>query len=163
MLIDTTYFFGELHIPNLNKVDVAEQLTAFIEKYEEEFLTNLLGYEMYQDEDGDLFYGTEYDHIGRVIMWKGLIDEEKKLSVIANYVYYWWMRNNASQTTGVGETITKAENSVRTSPSAKMTRAWNEMAASLRKMKMFIEANNISYPGWSMTSDNWELLTPITL
>jgi hypothetical protein len=81
---------------------------------------------------------------------------DSKESLIANYVYYWYMRKQATQTTTVGEVATKTENAVRTSPGAKMVRAWNEMVQWIWEMYDFIETRPADYPYLVRDNDcNW--------
>jgi hypothetical protein len=158
-LIDETYFIGELNLPGLNDDDTVERLQLFIDKYEAKFLKELLGYELYKafltgvdtrpvdDKWAALKSGSDYVRNGRTYRWEGLVQSDT--SMIANYVYYYWMRNEVSQTTGIGEVITKSENSTRISPSAKMTRAWNEMVNQVWGAVSFLDTNVSNYPDWS--------------
>ncbi len=75
-------------------------------------------------------------------------DTTPKYSMIANYVYYWYMRNNSTTTTDGGEKYSQAENSDRSNPSLKMTRAWNEAADWVMEMREFLYANKTTYPEW---------------
>lgn len=88
MLIDRSYFIGELNIPNTNQVSVGEVLDWFIEKYETEFLSKVLGYELYKalkagliapvvdQKWTDLIEGVEYTNLaGRLTFWKGLVTQ----------------------------------------------------------------------------------------
>lgn len=157
-LIDHTYFIGEINLPNTTKADVQERLNFFINKYEEKLLIELLGYDLYkqyktgltaQEPESkwlDIRDGAEYTNsAGIMFKWDGLRNEETKKSMIANYVYYWWMRNEVSQTSAVGEVITTTENAVRTSPSVKMSRAWNEMVESSWRLIRFLDAKTTVY------------------
>lgn len=164
-LINETYFIGELDIPNTNRTDVVERLQFFIDKYEEKFLTDLLGYELYKNfKAGVTAYpilskwsslrdGGEYTYNGRLTKWNGLIQSNIPSSMIANYVYYHWMRNEVTQSTGLGEVSTKSENAVRVSPSGKMTRAWNEMVEQVWKLVAFLDTNVSDYTGWNWYGD----------
>jgi len=67
------------------------------------------------------------------------------ISMIANYVYYWWMRNEATQTAGVGEVMTKTENSYRTSPATKMIKAWNDMVDMVWECMRFLQRNDYGF------------------
>jgi hypothetical protein len=71
---------------------------------------------------------------------------DSKESLIANYVYYWYMRKEASQTTTIGEVATKAENATRTNPGAKMARAWNQMVEWVHELYCFLETRRSDYP-----------------
>lgn len=71
-----------------------------------------------------------------------------KKSLIANYVYFHWQDDQQTQTVGLGEVATKAENAVQVSAQNKMIRAWNEMIDWVWEMVCFIESNRASYPEW---------------
>lgn len=74
-------------------------------------------------------------------------------SCIANYIYYWFRRNNVSQHSGIGEVIAKAEGSTNISPRHKMASAWNEMQRWARDFLRFMEATQNAdatiYPEWN--------------
>lgn len=127
-LIDETYFIGELNIPNLDQENVRQALTVFIAKYQKRFLTLLLGEDVYKDFVAgiDVEEGVEIESQWIELRDK-LVDCDTKESPIANYVYWFFMYNNATQTSGVGEIIANTENSMVVSPITKMVRAWNEM------------------------------------
>lgn len=264
-LIDHTYFIGELNLPGTNKTDMQKRLNLFIVKYEQKFLTELLGYDLYtkliaglkvgpvEQKWLDIVFGTEYYYAGRTHRWKGLIelpdgvtaaidtdnfytviagrgqmydpvanassviippqfvgsitkvsrrgvgylraDEftitgnilqltgytfvsgdtffyEKSsnisltplgnslpLSIIANYVYYWWMRNEVTQTAMVGEVMTTTENAVRVSPSGKMARAWNEMVEGSWELIRFLDAFPDTYTQYRSPYRYWNSFT----
>lgn len=137
MLIDKTYFIGEINIAQLSQPAVQAALTLFIEKREPEYLEKALGYEFYQlftagitaeeQRYEDLRDGAEYNNSdGHLKKWKGLITTDKR-SPIANYIYYWHMRDNVTFTAGTGEKEGKSDNAGNASPAIKMIRAWNEM------------------------------------
>lgn len=67
-------------------------------------------------------------------------------SPIANYIYFKWMANANTQTTGVGETSGKVENSTRVGPEYKMVKAWNDMVHMNRSVYTFLRANDTLYP-----------------
>lgn len=75
--------------------------------------------------------------------------EGAKESLIANYVYFYWLRKQATQTTALGEVATSAENSVPASAARKQQRAWNEMCWLIREMSVFLESNKDTYTQWS--------------
>ena len=49
MLIDTSYFVGQLNIPNTGSVEVKENVGWFIDKYEVQLLRNALGIDLYDE------------------------------------------------------------------------------------------------------------------
>ena len=175
MLIDTSYFVGELNIPNKDKDAVSGLLDLFIDKYEKRFLEELLGYELYMafvaglgaatpsDEWINLRDGVEYtDLSSRTRFYPGLISAVSgnaglDVSPIANYVYYWYIRNNHSQTAAMGEVKSQNENAVFHSPALKMTRAWNEMSAWVCELKDYLDSNKSLYPQWEK-QDAWKML-----
>jgi hypothetical protein len=255
MLINASYFVGELNIPKVSNTDVSEKLAWFINKYESELLTNLLGYSLYKafmegivvdpmdSKWSDLLYGAEYNYNGYTKYWKGIIQlplgsspsisnggtqsvvvgrghtydpvanastitippafvgknftlsqrgvgqlrtdeftvagntltltgstflsgdtyfynasysmeiagigEQPAKSMIANYVYYYWQRNEASQSSGLGEVATKTENSDRVSPDAKMVAAWNELSGWVAELICYLDATSLIYTDWN--------------
>lgn len=272
--IDSSYFVGELNIPNADQQAIAERLNLFIGKYEPDFLQKLMGYPLFKAFLAgmnvvppaipdirwlNILYGAEYtDRQGQVAKWKGLIVTDNPIynlaggfvyrkpeyltagvsagfpsgvntvtfdgtngtpdlrgwtpiitrgtiiqpgvdyswdpatgtfmllrlgdkfgtgeffffafeirtspiasssslianeSCIANFVYYWFRRNDVTQTAGISEVITKAENSVNVSPRKKMASAWNEMRLWVREFLSYMEQNAATYPEWSYTNE----------
>jgi hypothetical protein len=262
-LIDRTYFVGELSIPNTSQTAVGGLVDLFIEKYEEQFLNDVLGYSLYKalkaglqvvpvaQKWTDLIEGAEYtDTNSKVRFWKGLVSQPptvlnaldalntisvkvgaggtydpaagssgttipaalvgkdfileqrgvgqlltseysivgnqltlvsgqfavndiyiyksatlaintstgtSKASLIANYVYYWYMRNNHTQTASTGETKGKHENADTASMSVKLTRAWNEMSAGVCELVDYLDARKDDYAEWA-DQDVWCML-----
>lgn len=162
---------------DLTEVSTQNNLLYFIAKYEAEFLELLLGKTLYESfkvgiaeepmaqKWADLINGVEYTTTtGEVRTWRGLIDvivinEELsvKLSPIANYVYYWYVRNLHQQMTTISVVKNKGENSVNVSPDEKLAKAWNDMVVWVRDCWEYIYHNNVTYdvlnwpvyyPGW---------------
>lgn len=71
-----------------------------------------------------------------------------KKSLIANYVYYHWMADQISQTVGLGEAATKAENATMVSPAVKAMRAWNEMINWVKEMVCYLDTMRSTYLEW---------------
>lgn len=71
-----------------------------------------------------------------------------KKSPIANYIYYQWMKDQVTQTVGLGEAKTKAENAEVVSPAMKMIRAWNEMSERIYEMLYYLQVRQKDYPDW---------------
>lgn len=70
----------------------------------------------------------------------------KKTSPIANYVYWHWMADQATVTTGTGEKASAAANAVDASPARKMVRAWNQMVDWNCELVEFLLSNPADYP-----------------
>lgn len=156
-LIDATYFRGELSIGSKSSPAVLESLQFFIAKYEPDCLDRLLGLGFAEafrtgiQEDPiqqrwiDLRDGVIYTWKDRQRKWVGFTNEGKA-SILANYVYYYYQRNLVSQSVGVGEVTTKAENARRISPAVKMVRAWNEMGQWIHELQDYLQAHVDDYP-----------------
>lgn len=169
-LIDQTYFVGDLTIAGRNKPEVAERLTLFIEKYEDEFLRDVFGFSFYKALKSqwanyptvdqrwlDLFDGKEYEYSGRSKQYRGLLFENtdgfssgtgQMMSPVANYVYWHWLKDQTTQTVGLGEVSSKSENASLVSPATKMVRAWNEMSEWVDELYYFMQTNYADYPEW---------------
>jgi uncharacterized protein YggL (DUF469 family) len=173
-LIDQTYFVGTLSIANTDNVAILERLQYFIDKYEPELLQDIFGYELYkllaaelQAEEDDslssystrferLVNGCEYDGMdGRLKKWNGLFFmlDSVPCSLIANYVYWHWLKDQSTQTVGLGEAATQAQNAVLVSPMIKMNRVWNEMSRTTQELCYFLQSNRNDYPEW--VDSNW--------
>lgn len=73
-----------------------------------------------------------------------------KQSIIANYVYYWYMRDNATQTSAMGEVITENENSRWVSPGEKMSRAMSELwRIMISELAPYLVNHTSLYPEWN--------------
>lgn len=172
MLIDRTYFVGELNIPNTSQASIGSLVDLFITKYEKEFLEEVLGYSLYKAfKEGwevvspgqkwiDLVEGVEYVSTdGKTKFWRGLDAAISgsisfDVSPVANYVYYWYMRNNHTQTASTGETKGKHENAEWANTAVKLTRAWNEMSECICELVDYLDAKKDDYPQWA-DQDVW--------
>lgn len=117
MIIDISYFTGPLLITGLSamgsgvSVPVAkakkDNINYFIAKYENQFLNYLLGEDLAQK------FKTEISEETHDIKWDTLLSKLKKTEVIgttsynysfiANYIYYYYQRNELTDTTSIGE------------------------------------------------------------
>lgn len=174
-LINSSYFIGERNIPNVDYPDVGSAVGNLLNKYEPEYLKALLGYELFLLFEAGLAEATpaaKWTEIrngiqftmldGRLTKWKGLVDTETFQSPIADYVYYWWLRNNVSQTAEMGEVRGKAENAVNVSPKFKMCKAWNDMVDKSLVLYEFLLVNNTVYPELQKHSGSRELRLLLT-
>lgn len=143
-IIDYTYFINEISIPIQSRAELNAAITNSIGLYEDEILKLLLGYKLWKEmrtafdalptalpTKWDRFInGAEFEFELNGVMyldkWIGLKNTSKR-SFIANYVYFFHRRNNVSQNSGIGETVSTAENSRIINPMAKLHDAWNKM------------------------------------
>jgi hypothetical protein len=139
-LIDSTYFIGEINIAQISQPSVDDVLTGFITKYETKYLNEVLGYAFAKLFSAGLTVtptvdarwtklktGAEFTSgEGFLTMWPGFVNDDLQ-SPIANYIYFWFCRNNVSFTAGMGEVEGATENGSLTTGNTKLTRAWNEM------------------------------------
>lgn len=160
MIIDYTYFRGEIMIAQLSQAEVREDLQLLIDKYETSYLKKLLGLGLYNafiagidpisgaDQKWlNILQGVEYEHNGKDYEWIGFENSEKE-SPIANYVYYKYITKEVEQTTGIGQVVPKAENAVIASADPKRVRAWNEMVNWQRGLIRYLDQNRNIYPEW---------------
>lgn len=158
-LIDISFFFGELNIAQ--KTESAGSVGLFIDELEPRLLTDLLGYELYKAFLTGIAAGSpaakwlalrdgkEYtNRAGHLTYWDGLVFSKgtAKKSLIANYVYWFWMADQSTVTTGTGEKTSAAANAVDASPARKMVRAWNQMVQWNWELIEFLLSNEADYP-----------------
>ncbi len=138
MIVDNSYFIGEILIAGLATTPIQNSVNLFIGKHEPVYLQKVLGYAFNKlFSEGlaadpvdarwtDLRDGAEYtDCNGFLNEWTGFKNDEKQ-SPIANYIYYWYERDNVTFTATVGEQEGKTDNAKSVSGGPKMTKAWNE-------------------------------------
>lgn len=144
-LIDSSFFIRDINLVNLTETRTLERLNSFISKFEPECLKKILGYTLYkalQTETSqrmtDLVYGTGYiSPINNERYWEGLV-RDRDISLIANYVYYYFQKTNAQQTVGTSTKLSKSEAGVSDSPADKMITAWRFFASETRAMCSFL-------------------------
>jgi len=176
-LIDSTYFAFDINVPasDYNNLD------AYITKYEKEILMKLLGYELYKlvaaydagtspQRIKDLVEGKEYTLTsGELIKWNGLKNTDK-ISLIAYYTYYWFVRDNSTSLEGIGNRKLTGENSEAANSGMKISAAWTKLKAlygGFGESKYVPSAYNFlsnyegDYPEWEFDSigsiNNWDL------
>ncbi len=142
ILIDNTYFIGELSLPNIpvspsgtasSGVELALQtvgennIDIFIDKYVIDYLTRLFGREL------TVIFLKEISEPSPDEIWTNLRDQllivtvPYKASPLANYVYYWLMRDARTKTTQAGEADPTFDNAINANNNYKMVKAWNDM------------------------------------
>lgn len=154
-LIDATYFIRNINIPNIDIAKISnavtlERLNWFIMKYEPECLLKILGYSLYKavlTENStritELIFGAEYvNSWGTTKKWEGLIQPTPKISLIANYIYYYFQEASATQTSGVNTNVPKGEASEAVSVGDKMIYAWQFFNRETAKMVDFLVNKN---------------------
>jgi hypothetical protein len=143
VLIDGTYFTGELSLPNLPTLDAGgasdgvalalqtvgeNNLDVFVDKYVREYLVLLFGGELtgvFLDEmEKSTPDGIWLDLKDQLLMEFG----SYKRSPLANYVYYRVMRDACTKTTQAGEADPDFDNAENVGNGRKLMKAWNDMA-----------------------------------
>lgn len=161
-IITTSFFFSQFKIAQSSEPSVAAALNELIDVLEPEFLEKLMGYELFtayttgiaqsptpEQRMVDIRDGKEFlDRYGVKQKWKGLkfTNGSGKSSPIANYIYYWDLRNKATSTTGTGEKKLDAKNATSTDSIHKQCRAWNKMVDWNLAFWEFMYAEQGTYP-----------------
>lgn len=174
-LIDISYFIGERNIPNTSYPDVSSLIDNLVVVHEREYLISLLGYELFKlfeaglldnpvaqkwldIRDGVVYTGMD----GRVKQWRGFVNASTFESPVADYVYYWYVRNNQSQTAAMGEVKSGSENAFPVSSAYKQSKAWNDMAEKSYSLYEFLQLNYATYPEFQLQSGRSELRNILT-
>lgn len=152
MLIDLTYFTGEILVAQRSQPEVQEDLTRLVAKYEPKVLTDLMGKTMYAAFIAGLAEETpdaKWINLKNGVPgeWMGLANATK-LSLIANYVYCMWSRKENTQTAGIGTVVPKAENATKIAPVDNYVRAWNEMVDWICELHAYLLAHPSDYPDY---------------
>jgi hypothetical protein len=135
-VIDRTYFTNKpTLLPQLEAVATGiapaiktsrnNEVDNYISIYEPLFLENLLGYELAQEFIEGIAEDKPEDKW--VDMKNMLVNETKKLSPIAFYIYYHVINDMQLDIASVGGVQNKADNASMMSVRSKMNRVWNLM------------------------------------
>jgi len=143
--IDSTYFVGEINIPNAaTDTLTAAGLTQAIGQYEKEILISLLGYKLYSLLIADctnnipasqiyldLVNGVEFDHVYRgdtiTLKWEGLKNTQLQ-SLIAYYVFYKYVERDITRLYPAGVGVSSEGNGwTKVSAVNKLINAWERM------------------------------------
>lgn len=180
-LITPDYFIGEINIVGWesSSLPARERLCNLIIGREPEFLEHALGYSFSQDfingiaaNDAKFLLiknGGTYTHQnGKVYRFNGLAKNKDTVSAIANYIYYWWCRNNETQTSSSGEVESKSDNASNKLANSKAVRAFNVAArecVSLWEMLRYAvnEDKTPKYPGFDYSLVNTKALYRINV
>lgn len=125
-IIAPSDFKAQNSIAQREQPAVAALIQEFIDKYEPMFLKKLLGLSLYNE----FVSGLAADPVDA--KWLALRDDTEIKPMLVNYIYYWYIRNQATITLGISEGKPKAENAVPVSSANKQVRAWNEMVLAVR-------------------------------
>lgn len=144
-IVNQSFFVADLLIPNLNNTPNSDRLTMFINKFESDCLLKILGYPLFKlfgseasTRMTELLNGSEYtDGEGNLRKWQG-IKHDTSVSLIANYVYFYFLQDQAAQLSGVGTSVAKPESAAAISPAQKMSNAWNFFSTEVNDMAIFL-------------------------
>ena len=171
MIITTAYFLNKnVFIPNAvvqpsigsNTPTSINQLQAEIDEREDELLLLFLG----QAQKTELYaqFETNGDWKANALQkWKDLVDGAdfedkhwnglryivgtKKISLIAYYVYFWYLKEDFATYSTTGIQVAQSENAISQLPNEKQVSAWN-------KFVNMYDGGNIQQRGYAF-SRNW--------
>lgn len=146
--VNSSYFVGPLTIAQLTEPSVVSNLNYFIAKHADEVIELLLGKPLFDAYVAGMTGSLPYDAKWVTLDGK-LYDSTNKISPAANYVYFFYQRNLATETTGTGEKILKAENAISVSNAPKAKLMWNDMVKQNQKLIEFVKANPNDYPEYA--------------
>lgn len=145
-------FVGEIVIANATTPTGAGQtgsgvgtnLTWFINQYEPEFLNELFGTSF-----AALFVaGIAADPVDA--RWTAILNIPGFKLAIDRYIYYWYMRDQAEQTVGIGVGRPKSTNMVNVSGKDKVVKAWYKMYRVCWQVLRFLQCNATTYPEYCL-------------
>jgi len=157
-IVAPSQFIGQVAIAQTEQANVAAQVQAFINKYEPEYLRKVLGFTISEAFVAGLAAnpieskwlllrsGSPYtDLYGNSQSYGGIV------TGILDYVYYWYIRDQVTMTTGSGEKV--SEKGLAVSSLDKQARAWNEAMTIARSCNAYLYANSAAY-GYSAPVGN---------
>ena len=158
MLVNPSYFYGELYVVQTEAQDVQARLAAFIAKYEPRLLRLLVGdalcarLEAYSEAEKVDEHETEPPDgwPAGVVVADARLDRLSDLlrPILAGYIYFYYRRSAATVTTGAGEVEPEAENGRTVSPIYKMVGAWNDAVGEACALRRLLEGERDGYPDY---------------
>lgn len=151
-IIDYTYFIDALLIPNADATGyvggaMQNQVQRYIARYELDFCKELLG-----DDLGSEFY-TAITGTNPATKWTNLRnklrDSTNKISPIANYVWYYWYRDQVRQRTGLGDGMSQGQNITIDVNRNRVVDNWNEMVRLDTVFSDWMQDNIATYPTYA--------------
>ena len=157
MIIDSTYFTGEIIIKGLHSGNgtpsatdsaIRGDLDTFIYKYEPLYLENMFGSEIHEELDiylkGRNAFSVKIDKMEKILSFLTI----NGFSPIANYVYFYYVRSRQSISSPIG-VEKEIDKSVITDMISKSVIAWNGMVSMNRRIADYMSKNTKTYPFWS--------------
>jgi len=155
-VIDSSYFVGEISIPNTIGSDAVvtatlAKLNRLISIYEKDYLIKLLGQTLYDEFIAALLVPDAW----ATALLNELRDDTLKLSPIAQYVYYFWLRDSVTYVTSNGQVEGKNENAVSSSPALRMSESYSRMVRTTEEVLEYIGDNQSTFPSTPETEYTW--------
>jgi hypothetical protein len=139
-LINNDYFVNDIALPNLDEIQ--NSFDDVLERYQEQYMKDLLGYQLYKAfktvVDAGTPYPGEWDNFihgaefsfelgGETIneKWEGLANVQE-VSLLAFFTYYEYRQNSLGTTTSINDVMGIPENAVKINDSRKMVIAYNK-------------------------------------
>lgn len=168
MLIDSTYFFNRLNLPQTGNTEGLADVNAFIEQYEPEYLLCVLGQslgsvfmeavegsgEVTEQRWLDLLRGANYTYDGCAKSWLGFqplptaYAPTRKYSPIANYVFYKYVDERITDFVLVGNVASKTDNNRIVSATDRLVDTWNRLVDMNKTLYEYLKVNKAIYPEW---------------
>lgn len=161
-IISSSYFIGDNNIPNTSYDDVKSIVDNLIAVYEDKYLERMIGYELLvkvkeansdvpplepEQKFKDLLNGVEFIGLdGIKKKWLGFKNTETFESPIADFVFWFYLKRNATQTTGVGEATASMQNAMNASSKQKMVDAHNRMVDKNKILHELLTVKYLDYP-----------------
>lgn len=152
LLLKESDFRGEIDVPGTERSAVCEELARFITQYEPQFFDDALGIDL----ASDFYAAAAMDTIPA--KWQLFIDGgtwsdthslinnlpvTRRIKGIrycaARFVYWHYLRNDATLTAITGEVSQSAENASSVSGIQKQVTAWNNMSRELHELWLFLQ------------------------
>lgn len=147
--INSTYFeSGMRFIPNLDQIEILSSLNSSIDLYEPQFFIEMFGYEFQKEMIENptetkynlILAGGEWiDSLGYTQNWEGINNS------IADYVYFYFIKENIVKLSGNGYMFGTNENSNIIQPITTPLKVWNRMTNKIAELYNLITTNISDY------------------
>lgn len=144
-IINYEYFKGLANVANVSSPEVRSALQETIDIYEPDYLKKILGKTLMESLITGLQQPTPENKW--INLRSKLVDTQTKVSAIANYCFFFWLKLRTQDVSGIGVTGSETiDNQKILSPVEKMIENWNESVKLAKSVWEYLDENEASYP-----------------
>lgn len=155
LLLSNEYFVGRLSVPNLPDLTVGPTISAGLSFYSDRYVPKFL--DLVLGEDLAAEFLLEIAEAYPLAKWTdlrdALMDDDTHISPMANYVYFYFMRDQFPALGQTGAQFPEGTGAVVGYHTERLADAWNDMTDLLEDFWDWMDTNKADYTDWTGAYD----------